>query len=63
MLITKLGAKPNAEFFFKCRCGTEWYASRPEVKFTPPCMPYDVYMQCPCCKRTCFKSNQKGTNI
>lgn len=54
MLITKCGTISNVEFFFRCkRCGTEWYADRPEVNFTPPCMPYDVYMGCPCCRTIC----------
>ena len=49
MIVTKTGTRPVGEFFFKCGCGTEWYAERSEVNFTPPCMEYAVYMKCPCC--------------
>lgn len=38
------------DFYFKCeRCECEWTAKRNEVKFTPPCMEFGVYMACPTC--------------
>ncbi len=58
-----MGHKPKGEFFFRCKCGTEWYANRGEVNFTPPCMPYDVYMTCPGCKKPyVFKTKPGDTN-
>lgn len=50
MTIIKYG-KQIGDFHFKCNCGCEWYAERSEVSFTPPCVEYDVYMRCPCCKK------------
>lgn len=45
--------KSNGEFHFKCNyCFCEWEADRTDVNFTPPCMPYNVYMKCPNCKKT-----------
>ena len=41
------GKTITGEFIFKCRCGAVWAAERKEVNFTPPCLPYDVYMKCP----------------
>lgn len=47
--------KSNSEFHFKCKnCSCEWEAERPEIKFTPPCFPYNVYMECPNCKKTVY---------
>lgn len=53
MIITKQGdsQKSKGEFSFSCKnCGCEWTAERKEVKITPPCLPYEVYMDCPNCK-------------
>lgn len=45
----------KGEFSFKCKnCYCEWEAERKEVKFTSPCLPYDVYMKCPNCKKTVY---------
>lgn len=45
----------NKEFHFKCKhCSCEWGADRKDVKFTPPRIDYDVYMQCPNCKTTVY---------
>lgn len=57
MYIIKPGkVKVKDEFYFKCnQCGAEWYAGRKEVKFTPPCLPYGVYMKCPYCKKNVDK--------
>ena len=47
--------RSKGEFSFKCKnCYCEWEAERKEVKFTPPCLPYDVYMECPNCKKTVY---------
>lgn len=60
MIITKMGNQLIGEFKFVCKnCGAEWVAERNEVKFTPPCLPYDVYMDCPCCKKTCYQSEEE----
>lgn len=48
------------EFIFKCKCGAIWTAKRKEVNFTPPCLPYDVYMKCPYCKETRYISENKA---
>ena len=66
MTIHKLGnVEPKKEEFkFTClTCGCEWSARRNEVKFTPPCLPYDVYMKCPACSRTVYMSDSKGGMI
>lgn len=55
MLIIKSGDpnKNTGSFRFSCdNCGCEWAAERKEVSFTPPCLPYEVYMKCPNCKRS-----------
>lgn len=60
MTIHKIGTiKPQPEEFeFICpECNCEWSAKRGEVKFTPPCLPYDVYMDCPTCSRTVYMSD------
>ena len=46
MKIIAIGSNKTTtgEFTFKCKCGTVWVAERKEVKFTPPCLPYDVYI-------------------
>lgn len=45
--------KSAASFRFLCNnCGCQWMAERKEVKITPPCLPYAVYMQCPNCRKT-----------
>ena len=49
----------NEEFVFKCRCGAIWSAKRKEVHFTPPFLPYDVYMECPYCNETRYISENK----
>lgn len=53
MFIIKSGdpKKNTGSFHFSCdSCGCEWAAERKEVSFTPPCLPYEVYMKCPNCK-------------
>lgn len=55
MHITKLGnpQKGRGEFLFRCKkCGCEWYADRSdkELKISPPCCEFYVYMNCPSCK-------------
>lgn len=55
MLIINSGdPKKNASLFrFSCdNCGCEWMAEPKEVKITPPCLPYKVYMKCPNCRKT-----------
>ena len=47
------------EFIFKCTCGAVWAAERKEVNFTPPCLPYDVYMKCPYCNKTRYMSENE----
>lgn len=43
------------EFHFKCKhCSCEWEADRKDVKITPPCIDFDVYMNCPNCKTTVY---------
>lgn len=49
----------TGEFIFKCKCGVVWAAERKEVNFTPPCLPYDVYMKCPCCNKTRYISENE----
>lgn len=45
--------KSASSFHFSCdNCGCEWMAERKEVKITPPCLPYEVYMRCPNCRKT-----------
>lgn len=47
--------RSKGEFSFKCKnCYCEWEAERKEVNFTPPFLPYDVYMKCPNCKKTVY---------
>lgn len=57
MYITKSGkVKVKGAFYFKCnQCDAQWYAERKEVNFTPPCLPYEVYMKCPYCKKNVYK--------
>ena len=45
--------KSAASFQFLCNnCGCQWMAERKEVSITPPCLPYEVYMNCPNCRKT-----------
>lgn len=45
--------KSAASYRFCCgNCGCEWMAERKEVKISPPCLPYYVYMKCPNCRKT-----------
>lgn len=56
MNIIKMGdVREINGYWFECEsCGCQWVAERREVTFTPPCLPFDVYMKCPTCKKTVY---------
>jgi hypothetical protein len=53
VIINSGDPKKNAnDFQFSCfNCGCRWTAARKEVKISPPCLPYMVYMNCPNCRK------------
>lgn len=66
MNIIKPGKAGNTgEFYFICNnCGCEWSANRGDdgLKFSPPCVEFYTYMNCPCCKKTAFNKSSHRRN-